>query len=167
MAISRTIELCRPGVDSNRRFMCVMHSRYRRRVISILAAFALTVMAGLATHGVAEPVSDIEVIVNPGVQNESLPIGRLRVIFSMRVTRWTDSQPIRVFVLPGNHPLHQQFVKSVLKLFPHQLQSAWDRMVYSGTGVAPTVVASVAEMRSKIASTPGAIGYIDKRGDDE
>lgn len=161
------MELPRQGVDSNRRLMCVIRSRYLRRVTSMLAAFILMAMAGFTTHGIAAPVSDIEVIVNPGVQNESLPIGRLRVIFSMRVTRWTNSQPIHVFVLPGDHPLHQQFVKNVLKLFPHQLQSAWDRMVYSGTGVAPTVVSSVAEMRAKIASTPGAIGYIDRRGSDE
>lgn len=134
-----------------------------RRFLSTLVAFCIVAMAVFAVNSVAEPPAAIEVIVNPGVQNETLSVGRLRVIFSMRVTRWTNSQPIHVFVLPGDHPLHQQFVKSVLKLFPHQLQSAWDRMVYSGTGVAPTVVSSVAEMRARIASTPGAIGYTDKR----
>jgi hypothetical protein len=121
------------------------------RVRSLLAVLCIAAMAVSATHSIAEPPADIEVIVNPGVQNETLSLGRLRVIFSMRVTRWTNSQPIHVFVLPGDHPLHQQFVKNVLKLFPHQLQSAWDRMVYSGTGVAPTVVSSVAEMRARIA----------------
>jgi hypothetical protein len=134
-----------------------------RRVLSLLVAVCIATMAVFAVNSVAEPPANIEVIVNPGVQNETLSVGRLRVIFSMRVTRWTNSQPIHVFVLPGDHPLHQQFVKNVLKLFPHQLQSAWDRMVYSGTGVAPTVVSSVAEMRARIASTPGAIGYTDRR----
>jgi len=137
-----------------------------RRLLPLLAVIGIAAMSAFATSSVAEPEPpvEIEVIVNPGVQNESLSVSRLRVIFSMRVTRWTNAQPIHVFVLPGNHPLHQQFVKSVLKLFPHQLQSAWDRMVYSGTGVAPTVVSSVAEMRARIASTPGAIGYTDKPG---
>ena len=137
----------------------------RRR--AILALYLLVLVTVPSFAGPADPVSapSVEVIVNPDVQNETLSLGRLRVIFSMRVTRWANSQPIHVFVLPGDNPLHQQFVKNVLKLFPHQLQSAWDRVVYSGTGAAPTVVASVDEMRARIASTPGAIGYIDKRGD--
>jgi len=142
---------------------------FRRRILSLMAILVLAAMAACATCSIAGPAQNIarspqevEVIVNPDVQNEVLSVSRLRVI-SMRVTRWTNSQPIHVFVLPGDHPLHQQFVKSVLKLFPHQLQSAWDRMVYSGTGVAPTVVSSVDEMRARIASTPGAIGYTEKR----
>jgi ABC-type phosphate transport system substrate-binding protein len=140
-----------------------------RHFLLLLAAVGIAALSAFAMSSVAEPEQpkEIEVIVSPDVQNESLSIGRLRVIFLMRVTRWANSQPIHVFVLPGDHPLHQKFVKSVLKLFPHQLQSAWDRMVYSGTGVAPTVVSSVAEMRARIASTPGAIGYIDKRGSNE
>jgi len=142
-------------------------SSCRRRVLSLIAIVGLAAMVAFATNSVAGAPQEIEVIVNPDVQNETLSIGRLRVIFSMRVTRWTNSQPIHVFVLPGNHPLHQLFVKSVLKLFPHQLQSAWDRMVYSGTGVAPTVVSSEDEMRARIASTPGAIGYTEKRGANE
>ena len=144
------------------------HSSFRRCVLSLIAILGFAAMTAFATSSVvAGAPQEIEIIVNPDVQNETLSIGRLRVIFSMRVTRWTNAQPIHVFVLPGNHPLHQQFVKNVLKLFPHQLQSAWDRLVYSGTGVAPTVVSSVDEMRARIAATPGAIGYTDKRGANE
>lgn len=137
----------------------------RRRVLSLIAILGLAVITAFATPSNAMPPQEVEVIVNPDVQNEVLSISRLRVIFSMRVTRWSNSQPIHVFVLPGGHPLHQLFVKNVLKLFPHQLQSAWDRLVYSGTGVAPTVVSSVDEMRDRIAATPGAIGYTEKRED--
>jgi hypothetical protein len=44
------------------------------------------------------------------------------------------------------------------------MRDTWDRMVFTGTGLAPTVVASEQEMRERIRSTPGAIGYV--RGDD-
>jgi ABC-type phosphate transport system substrate-binding protein len=138
------------------RFLCF---RYLRPLLILLLIQGLVPFVAYAIE--ADAGTGVEVIVHPGVSNESLSLGRLRVIFSMRVTRWSNSQPIHVFVLPGNHPLHQRFVKNVLKLFPHQLQSAWDRMVYSGTGVAPTVVSSVEEMRARIASTPGAIGYVN------
>lgn len=84
----------------------------------------------------------------------------VREIFFMRLGSWPDGSPIHVFVLPDNHPLHARFAKEVLGVYPFQLRSAWDRMVYSGTGVAPTTVETPEEMQMRIKSTPGSIGYI-------
>ena len=56
--------------------------------------------------------------------------------------------------------LHQTVSKERLNVFPYQLRSQWDRLVYSGTGQAPTKVNSVEEMLAKVANTPGAIGYL-------
>lgn len=84
----------------------------------------------------------------------------LRAVFGMRLRTWPDGSPIRVFVLPDRHPLHTQFCKRLLGVFPHQMRSAWDRLVYSGTGQAPVEVNSEEEMATKIASTTGAIGYL-------
>lgn len=86
----------------------------------------------------------------------------IREIFFMRLNAWPDGSPIRVFVLPDNDPMHIQFSKEVLGVFPFQLRSAWDRLVYSGTGVAPTTVETQEEMKNRIQSTPGGIGYIGR-----
>ena len=83
----------------------------------------------------------------------------LREIFFVRVTSWPNGLPIRVFVLPDQNPLHIRFAKEILGVYPYQLRSAWDRMVYSGTGVPPTVVDTEEEMRARLKATPGAIGY--------
>ncbi|MGR9105301.1 MAG: hypothetical protein ACU843_00065 [Gammaproteobacteria bacterium] len=87
---------------------------------------------------------------------------QLREIFFARQTRWPDGEPIRAFVLPDQHPLHIRFSKEVLGVYPYQLRAAWDRMIYSGTGVPPTVVENVEEMRRKIEQTPGGIGYLEE-----
>jgi len=94
---------------------------------------------------------------------KQLPVETVREIFFMRLSSWPDGSPIRVFVLPDDHPLHIRFAKEILGVYPFQLRSAWDRLVFSGTGVSPTLVESVEEMRSRIESTPGAIGYTDKQ----
>jgi hypothetical protein len=86
----------------------------------------------------------------------------IREIFFMRLSSWPDGSPIRVFVLPDNDPLHVQFAKEVLGVYPFQLRSAWDRLVYSGTGVAPTTVETQEEMKARIERTPGGIGYIGR-----
>lgn len=75
---------------------------------------------------------------------------------------WPDNTPVTVFVLANDAPIHTTFCKEVLNMFPHQLQRAWDRLVYSGTGQAPIIVNSLEEMAEKIGNTPGAVGYMDR-----
>jgi hypothetical protein len=86
----------------------------------------------------------------------------LREIFFGRRTQWPDGSPLKVYVLPDQNAVHIRFVKEILGIYPYQLRSAWDRMIYSGTGVPPIVVDSVEQMQIKIQQTPDAIGYIEK-----
>jgi len=105
-------------------------------------------------------VSAVEIISHPGVKETSLPLSSLRSIFSMRLTQWPDGTQIRVFVLRDKAPLHAEFSKKMLGVFPHQLRRAWNRQIFSGTGQAPITIDTEADMRSQVTSTPGAIGYL-------
>ncbi len=101
------------------------------------------------------------------VQKNSVPTTPIKryvmsTIFAMGMTTWPDGSSIRVFVLADNNPTHSNFCKQVLNVFPHQLRAAWDRLVFSGTGQSPVVVSSENEMRERLATTPGAIGYLPK-----
>jgi len=102
-----------------------------------------------------------QVVAHPDVIEKSLSVNVLRAIFSMRLRTWSDGQAVKVFVLEDNNSLHHDFSKEKLNVFPYQLRLAWDRLVFSGTGQAPINVNSQEEMRSKVASTPGAIGYLE------
>lgn len=95
-----------------------------------------------------------------GGQAKHLSPATVREIFFMRLSSWPDGSRIHVFVLPDDHLLHIRFTKEILGVYPFQLRSAWDRLVYSGTGVAPTTVETLEEMRMRVESTPGGIGYI-------
>lgn len=109
------------------------------------------------------PLSEIyaqEVIVNSNVSQTKMLRNTLRAIFGMRLHKWPDGSAIKVFVLRDDDTVHIKFSKSILHMFPYQLRRAWDRQVYSGTGQAPNEVASIEEMRKKVAGTPGAIGYL-------
>lgn len=78
----------------------------------------------------------------------------------MHLKTWPDGTKIRVFVLSDDDPLHRSVSKEKLNVFPYQLRSIWDRLVFSGAGQAPIKVNSNEEMLAKVASTPGAIGYL-------
>ena len=115
------------------------------------------------------PAENIPIVVVNAATSSPPLLSRntLGAIFGMRLRRWNDGSPIKVFVLPDENPLHIAFSKYVLKVFPYQLRSAWDRLVFSGTGEEPIILKSEQQMRSVVGSTPGAIGYLSRSMIDE
>lgn len=108
------------------------------------------------------------VVVNPTIHQKTfLSQSALSAIFRMRLRKWEDGTPIKVFVLPDDNPVHIAFSKNILNAFPYQLRSAWDRLVFSGTGEEPVRVKSEKQMRLLVGSTPGAIGYLSRSMIDE
>ncbi len=107
-------------------------------------------------------ISAIEIIVNDTYDKESISRRELRAIFGSRLNRWPFSgENIVVVVLSGQSKLHSEFCKNTLNVFPHQLTAGWDRVTYTGAGLAPIKVKSIKEMIETVGKTSGAIGYID------
>ena len=108
-------------------------------------------------------VKAVEIITNNSVTQNSLTTLQLRRIFTMRQTYWADNNSITIFVLPSQHALHKAFSKERLEIYPYQLERIWNKLTYSGLGVAPTVVKSPEALIQAVVSTPGSIGYTDKK----
>ena len=125
---------------------------------TITYCFLFLCLLCVATKGWAD--DRYEVVMHPDISEEIVSVNSLRAIFSMRINTWPNGKRIKVYVLPDDNSLHQRFSKERLNVFPYQLRSAWDRLVFSGTGQAPNVVSTSEEMLTKISSTPGAVGYL-------
>lgn len=108
----------------------------------------------------ALPAAAVDVIANRAVPGSSLAQASARAYFGMRLNKWPDGRPIQVFVLPDGHPAHAALCKEQLNLYPYQLRQSWDRLVYSGMAQAPIEVLTEDEMISRVATTPGALGYV-------
>ena len=124
-------------------------------------------LAGLAHAQVPDSSSDIVLVANPDVATTELNQDSARAMFAMRLRNWPDGEAVTIFVLPNRHPVHARFTKELLSVYPHQLQLAWDRVVFSGMGQAPHRVHNQREMRNRVASTPGALGYLEREHLDE
>ncbi len=123
----------------------------------------LAVICWLAASAVG--AQDVQVILAPD-REATVPDRRLLLsIYIGRVTLWPDGRPIRVFTLADDQTLHERFCRQLLGTYPYVLRGAWDKLVYTGTGFAPTVVANEREMRRHVLNTPGAIGYVAANGD--
>jgi hypothetical protein len=106
----------------------------------------------------------VHVIVNPDQAQVALDGDLLRGIFTMRVRQWPDGTPVRVFILPDESKVSDRFYREELRTYSYVLRAAWDRLVYTGTGLAPVVVQSEAEMRTRVHETPGGIGFVADDG---
>lgn len=115
----------------------------------------------------AVDVQAIEVVVNPGNPVTHLSRQELLAIYTMRQRNWPDGTPIVVFVQNPKSEAHARFCKDLLNLFPHQLQTTWDRLVYSGSGRAPIEFKTDQALLEKLVSTPGGIGYMESPDSDK
>lgn len=101
-----------------------------------------------------------ELIVHPSVKVETIQLKELRAIYAMRRSQWQDGAQVHLAVYNNDHELHREFSKELLAVFPHQLQTRWDKLVYSGRAAPPARFTTEAAMIAYVASTPGAVGYI-------
>jgi ABC-type phosphate transport system substrate-binding protein len=129
-------------------------------VQGLLSHIRASVLGVAILLGTSAPVHAQDIVVHPGVPSQSIGKKGVRALFGMHLHQWKDGTPVQVFVLPDDHPSHIAFCKHVLGVFPHQIRRAWDRLIYSGTGQGPVVVKDEQEMLQRVASTPGAIGYL-------
>lgn len=137
-----------------------MRKRGNSRPLSSFVTVIL-VACSLSSHSAIAA----EIIVNKSVPGGAYSKEDLRAIFSMQKRFWSTQRQIKVFVLPDGSQIHKDFVKNSLNMFPHQLRRVWDRLTYSGTGIAPVELSSEQEMAEKIANTPDSIGYIAGKPD--
>jgi hypothetical protein len=123
----------------------------------------LALSFGAFFHAYAEPVA----IVPRGEVHPTIERKTLRAAFGMTLQVWPDGRPLTVFVFRDDDVLHQQFCRKVLGILPYTLRRNWDRLLFSGAAQAPIAVDNPQEMLRRVASTPGAIGYIEKESTNE
>ncbi|WP_148312748.1 hypothetical protein [Marinobacter similis] len=80
-----------------------------------------------------------KIVLNESVEFTNLDSAYLNQIFAMQIRKWPSGQAIQVFILPSTSSLHRKFVIDRLKIQAHQLDRIWNRMLFTGTGKAPTV----------------------------
>ena len=101
-----------------------------------------------------------EVVVNNNVAVPDLRKLRVRAIFFGQVSRWETGRPIRVYVLPPDHPATKEFAWSVLGVSPYAFEERLESLSSTRDGNVPQQVESESEMLKIVAKTPDSIGYL-------
>jgi ABC-type phosphate transport system substrate-binding protein len=82
-------------------------------------------------------------------------------IFLGKASRFPDGTPAVPIDLAEGSSTRDEFYARFAGKSPAQLTAHWSKIIFTGRGQPPREVATGAELKKRLASTPGAIGYLE------
>jgi len=132
----------------------------------ILAPATILAVVGWFSASAAMAQSSLAVVANKAVPVEKIDAGQATQLFLRQVTTWPDGVRVQPIDLPQSNPLRAEFYSSITGRSPGQLRAYWARQAFTGMGVPLREVATVEDVNRFIRSTPGSIGYVERRNAD-
>ena len=105
--------------------------------------------------------SQVAVIAHKSVPVDTIKKSELLDFYTGDIKKWNDEQPVVILDLKPRGDTKKAFYKFLGKS-PSRMKSIWLKKMLSGEGDPPLSMRSEAELLKKVASTPGAIGYVSQ-----
>lgn len=106
--------------------------------------------------------ADVVVIVSSKSSVKSLTAEQTAKIFLSKVVTFPNDQTAIPIDQPEGSAIRDEFYSKVVHKNPSQLTAYWAKVIFTGDGRPPKLLAGNLAVRKAIASNPNAIGYIDK-----
>jgi len=103
--------------------------------------------------------AQVAVIANKSVSESSVSTSKLTDIYFLRAKAWSNGSSIVPVTLKSDNEDVQKFFSSMGKS-SMEMKKLWMKLQLTGEGQPPVGVGSEEEVLSKVASTPGAIGFV-------
>jgi ABC-type phosphate transport system substrate-binding protein len=105
--------------------------------------------------------SQVAVIAHKSVSVDTIKKSELLDFYTGDIRKWNDKQPVVILDLKPRGDTKKAFYKFLGKR-PSRMKSIWLKKMLSGEGDPPVFMSSEEEMLKKVASTPGAIGFVNQ-----
>lgn len=113
---------------------------------------------------VSQVSSDVVVIVNKSVQENSLSSNAIKNIFLGNKSVWDNGQKVQFLTL-NSGDIHEIFLKKYVNKTASQFNSYWIKQVFTGKGKSPKSFDSENALVEYVSTKDGAIGYVSKETD--
>jgi ABC-type phosphate transport system substrate-binding protein len=113
----------------------------------------------LLASGAQFAAADVAVIVHPS-NAASIDEEQIAKIFLGQTKTFSggaEATPVDI----KESPVREEFGNKVLRKSPSQLKALWARQIFTGGAKPPRELGSDEDVIKYVASTPGAIGYVD------
>src|SRR3569832_2468361 len=125
-----------------------------------------TLLAGLSLllSGMVSPaIAGAVVSGNPSLSVSQLNAQQVSDFFLGRASKLPDGSAVLFVVLLVGVFFLVVFYKNVVGKSPSQLKSYWAKIVFTGEGAPPKSLSGDQAIKHHVATTPGAIGYVDDK----
>ena len=103
--------------------------------------------------------AQVAVIANKSVSESSVSASKLADIYFLRAKSWGNGSAIVPVTLKSDNEDVQKFFSAMGKS-SMEMKKLWMKLQLTGEGQPPVGVGSEDDVISKVASTPGAIGFV-------
>lgn len=111
----------------------------------------------VSTLSIAE---GIVVIVNKNIPPDSINAEKVKEIYSGRMVKWPNNQPIVLSAIEGTE-IHKEFLNKYIKKTESQFSNTWKKMIFTGQGSYPKIFTNSQAVADFVSKTENAIGYVD------
>ncbi|MDP9013381.1 MAG: hypothetical protein M3O41_12120 [Pseudomonadota bacterium] len=129
---------------------------------------AVVVCGSLATLATARTVTaeELVVIVNASNPTVSVSADQVQQLFLGMTATMPGGVKARPVDQAEESPLRTDFYQKVAGKSAAQIRAIWSRLVFSGRGMPPKILASSADVKKFVAAERDGIGYIEKSAAD-
>jgi ABC-type phosphate transport system substrate-binding protein len=106
--------------------------------------------------------AQVAVIANKSVSDASISSSKVESVYMLKDKTWSDGKGVILFTLKSDNGTVEKFFSSFGKS-SSDMKKLWMKAQLTGEGMAPEALGSEDEVVNKVASTPGAIGYVDAK----
>jgi len=103
--------------------------------------------------------AQVAVIANKSVADNSITIAKVTDIYNLKSKTWSDGKAIVPLTFKSDNDASNKFFSAIGKS-SMDMKKLWMRLQLTGEGQAPEGMGSEDELVNKVASTPGAIGFV-------
>lgn len=126
----------------------------RAQISRLIPAFAFLLMSASVV------ASEYAVIVHPSSSSE-ITQKDVAKIFLAKSKKLPDGTPSTPVSQKDNSDARAAFENNILQKSPSQIKAYWSQLVFTGKAVPIEELEGDSAVVAKVASTPGAIGFID------
>ena len=134
---------------------------FLRTLLTNVAALTFTLMASVTAK------ADIAVIVSPQSAARHLSREDVADIFLRKSTRLPGGERVEPLDQNEGSGSRDAFYRSLLGKNPTQVKAFWIHQIFAGRATPPLQAGNDADIKTIISSTPGQIGYIDRKDVDD
>jgi hypothetical protein len=119
-----------------------------------------TFIAALCLVANTQSQADVAVVVSADSAVTASPAEVSR-LFLGKLKKFSDGTKAEIVYAKEGSSVREEFDKKALKKSPSQIKAYWSKLLFSGKGSPPKELTSDAEIKAKVASGSGVVGYID------